>query len=160
MAENEQHDAPHPPRLNPDFTAGVNPAGVLETVMRTMQQQLPDAMRTALADHLWAQIGVPIWEWNSAPAQPANVPLTVQAQTQGGPELITSITYSIPSGATGTLQLGAFDLPIFGGEVVCLPFVSLLLGPTDTRAITANITGPVGLSICGEQRPAYGVLSR
>jgi hypothetical protein len=151
---------PFPHHLDTTYTAGARLPSVLGEVMHALETQLPDALRTALSEHLWAQIAVPVWEWASADAQPVGVPLVCTAQTQGGPELLTSVVYSLPAGATGTLTLGAMRVPVVGGAVVQLAPLNLLVESTAVRSITTSVAGPVALFITGEQRPAFGVMSR
>lgn len=119
---------------------------------------VPDALRQTLTDHLWASINATVEEYAFSPAQPANTPLTVRNNTEGL-ELITGFVAVVPGNATGQLQLGPRIIYLPAGVTSVSP-TRFLLGPGDTRALTANGAGPMSLILWGEQLPTYGVMAR
>lgn len=121
---------------------------------------LPDAVRQAITDHLWATIPSYIIEksWIANASS-----LTLQAGT-GGLFLVEYITgWSSTAGATqaaGTLQLGDWQTPVGPGPINLRP--CLILTQSDQRKLTvaAANAGPLSLCLSGRALPTIGVLPK
>lgn len=119
---------------------------------------LPDAVRQSLTDHLHATIPVTVFEAAHNASLTAGVPMYVRAQT-GGLELITGLVVSVPSGATGVVQL-ANHVMYVGAGVTSLTPLKIELGTSDTRQLTISATGPASFWLFGDQQPTYGVMAK
>jgi hypothetical protein len=117
---------------------------------------LPSALRQHVADELWARIPVTVDESAFQNLAAAGV-LTVTPQFQTY-EMIESVVAIVPTGATGTVQLGATLLPVGAGVTVITP-VRKMLGSSDVRSLTiAGGGGPSALWLTGTQAPTFGVI--
>lgn len=136
---------------------------VVDDVTRKLLQQtldrladLPNGLRTALADHQWAQIALYVDEF-AAGTVAAGGAVQVRAQT-AGVELITSVVASLPTGAAGTITLGVMTIPVGAGVTVIAP-VQKILGTSDVRSLTSTAAGAAFLWLTGQQLPSFGVLA-
>ena len=77
----------------------------------------------------------------------ANVANPLQAKTANY-FLVEQITWSIPNGATGSIQLGDRVIPITAQANSV--GARMLLAPNDVRAITASANGAVFLHLAGK----------
>lgn len=119
---------------------------------------LPAQLRQSAADAAWASIPFTVQEWAWSQALAQGGVLAASPQT-AGLELIQSIVVSVPTGATGVVQLGINQLPVPAGVTVIAP-VAFPVGSSDTRSLT--ITGGAGaaaLILSGTQQPTYGALA-
>jgi hypothetical protein len=135
------------------------PGGADATLRAVMDRLsgLPGALRQQLNDHLWQAIAADNWESAYAVSQTANVALSVQPKT-AVIFRVECVVASIPSLATGIVQLGDVTIPFSG--LLIIPGLRLQLNSSDLRAVTATTTGPVSLLITGEQLPPWGQMSR
>jgi hypothetical protein len=119
---------------------------------------LPGALRQTLDDSLWQSIAADDYESSYSASQTKNVALVVQPKST----LIfrvECIVATIPSGATGTVQLGDVVIPI-GQGLTAINGLRLQLAQGSTRIVQSDTTGPCSLLLTGLQLPPYGVLSR
>jgi len=79
---------------------------------------------------------------------------TMQPQTSDL-EVIESIIASVPSGATGLLQLGAVTIPLSAGTTP-LPFLKIRLLPYELRALSSTSAGPMAVVLMGHVYPTRG----
>lgn len=148
---------------NPGRTAGFGPRKGVEALLGEILEQfnkMPDMLRQAITDQLWGDIPVTINE--SAFNPNLSIGGNVQAGAQTGfLELITWIGVAVPTGATGTLQLGnTFQFGPFPAGITVLPHMRCLLGPSDKRQLTiATAGGAAAIWLMGEQRPQIGVMA-
>ena len=70
---------------------------------------------------------------------------------------ILSAIASVPSGATGLLQLGSVTIPVTNGTTVLAP-LRIPLFPQDLRALTVTSAGPLALVLMGQVGPTRGKL--
>ena len=68
-----------------------------------------------------------------------------------------SVLASVPSGATGLLQLGNITVPLPSGPSMLAP-LRIPLFPTDLRSLVVTTAGPVALVIMGQVAPTRGKL--
>lgn len=119
---------------------------------------LPAQLRQSAADAAWASIPFTIQEWAWSQNLAAGVALPAAPQT-AGLELIQSIVVSVPTGATGIVQLGINQLPVPAGVTVIAP-VAFPVSSTDVRSLTiAGGAGAAALILSGTQQPTYGALA-
>lgn len=130
---------------------------LLRTVMDRLAG-LPDALRQTLTDSLWQSIAGDNWESTYAAVTTANVPLQIAPKTTL-PMRVECIVASVPSGATGIIQLGDVTIPV-GAGIFNANGLRLQISQTDIRQITTTGTGPVSLLITGVQLPTYGAMTR
>lgn len=121
--------------------------------------KLPNAIRQAVADQVWASIPLTVRESTFSANLAAGVVLPVRPQTNGL-ELIESVVVSVPAGATGTVTLADLTVPVPAGVTVLAP-VRVILGASDVRSLViAGGTGAACLWLSGHQLPAFGVLAQ
>ncbi len=107
--------------------------------------------RQALIDGLWARIPSYLYEHSY---QPSGTQVIVAAQTRNL-ELITAILAIIPSGSTGTIQLGPLTIPVVSG-LFNPTGLTIMLSGSDVRSLTISPAGSLGLYLFGNQLPLYG----
>lgn len=136
----------------PTVAVGEKKAEVIEDVLERLV--LLEHGRQALVDSLWARIPSYVVE---AGYQAAVTSLTVNPQTTKL-ERINAVIASLPSGATGLLQLGDVIVPL-GQGITNMGGVGFLLNTTSTRSLTSTVSGPLALVLFGEVLPTDGVLT-
>ncbi len=107
--------------------------------------------RQAMVDALWARIPVEITEhrYVATAKTVATAPVTTQLVK------VTSVVATLPTGATGTLQLGDLVIPL-GQGVTNLIGLRVFLHQSDTRLLQSTKAGPVSLTLSGEVAPTIG----
>jgi hypothetical protein len=70
---------------------------------------------------------------------------------------VLSALVSVPSGATGLLQLGNVTIPVTNGTTMLAP-LRVPLFPQDLRALTVTTAGPLAVVLMGQVAPTRGKL--
>jgi hypothetical protein len=109
--------------------------------------------RSALGQRLWAEINAVVEEYGN---DDDNTVVTTQPDAQGY-VTITSVVATVPSGATGVLQLGA-RVFYLGAGVTNLMGLACQLSQSDLRQLTVSVAGPVSLYLAGHVSPMQGQL--
>lgn len=123
---------------------------------------LPDALRQAFTDHLWAMIPSHVVEFGYSANLTSGQAVTAQREYDDW-VLIRTIVASVPSGSTGSITFGnsGLTIPVPAG-VTTIPFLSIPLAASDARKLT--ISGGSGgatlLLLTGEQMATTGALGR
>jgi hypothetical protein len=130
---------------------------LLRSIMERLSG-LPGALRQTLDDSLWQSIAEDNYESSYSPSQTANAALTCQPKTTNIFR-VEAFVATIPSGATGLLQLGDAVIPLSAGHTSANG-LRLQLAQADLRSVSATVTGPVSLLLTGKQLPPYGVQTR
>lgn len=101
-----------------------------------------------LIDELHARIPVDIYEaaYIATATSLTTAPVTSQMIRA------TAVVATIPSGATGLLQLGPVTIPL-GTPTTNLVGLRIQLRAADLRRLSATKSGPMALLVCGEMMP-------
>lgn len=125
--------------------------------------------RQALGLKRWAEITEVVNEYNYSPAGTATVIngvtyYVVKANdpaTGGryqGFATITAFLVSVPSGATGVLQLGDLTLPVGQGITTSPAGINLQLATDDIRQLNCTASGPMSIAVFGYVTPMTATL--
>lgn len=115
---------------------------------------LPDAVRQAITDSLWAKIPTYIVE-KAYTTDTAATELAVPAATET-PYLVQYATIWTP-GTGAVLTLGDWQTPLAAGLNSFRPY--LILNRTDVRKlVSATNPGAMSVVLAGEPLPTFGVL--
>lgn len=129
---------------------------ILQQILNGIDR-MPAALRQGVADEIWARLPSVVDESQFVAALAPGVPLVVAPQ-YGTYEVITCVVASVPTGATGLVQLGSTIIPVGAGLSV-MPHTRKILAQSDVRSLTiAGATGAAALWLTGEQQPTFGVM--
>lgn len=126
-------------------------SGELDELLGRMEEV--ENGRLALGSRLWAAINAEVTE----SAYDAGVTEVTTSPRVQGWVTITNVVATVPSGATGTLYLGAHTIDLPAAGIMNL-LVRIQLGQTDTRKLTVTSSGTVSLMLCGHVSPMQGQL--
>lgn len=130
---------------------------LLQTLLERLNQ-LPEALRQTIADHLWATIPTFEWAWGYSQDLATGTDLHARKHTSNL-FLIRSVTAIVPVGASALVTLGEVVLPLPPG-VNHLPHLAYVLADSDTRKINLRAgSGETLLWLTGEVLPTYSVIS-
>lgn len=144
--EHNPHAIPEGARGRGPTSTGAERDPFLQELLAALQD-LGNGTRQAVADALWAKLPTVYWEsaYNPAATQVFPTPRQENLVT------VTTIVASVPSGATGLVQLSDVVIPVPQGLSV-IPFGEgggIQLSRADTRSLTATLSGPVALVLAG-----------
>lgn len=129
---------------------------------RTLEEltRLPDALRQTLTDKLWQTIPSYVEEFGRNDAWSTTSPVVQWPCEFYELIIVERVVVSIPSGSTGTLQLGGHVFPNLPAGITNLSLGKLLDG-TAARTLTL-VTGAGGqatVALYGHQLPTTGSMS-
>lgn len=126
---------------------------VIDRLVSGLQES--EGGRTQLGNKLWAAITAVVTEYASIDDGETTV-LTTSPNVTGYVQ-IDSFVASVPSGATGTLQLGPITIYLPAG-VTNATGLTVQLDQTDVRSLTVSAAGATSLLLCGHVSPMSGQL--
>ena len=124
----------------------------IEAGMATLAERLQSAIPSWILEYGYLPSAKVL---SSSPAYGGAVS-TLSARTTDL-EYVTTIVASVPSGATGLVQLGDVVIPVSPGTTT-MPDVRIPLFPADLRMLSVTTAGPIALVLCGQVAPVRGKL--